>query len=86
MLMYTEMAPDAAVVTIFPDDNKKYLSTDLLRDESAQADYLTPDIDLFSVRGLKRVCHTCCDPAECLEATQLELMEAVPLTFCARRG
>ena len=28
-----ELGPDATVVTVFPDDNKKYLSTDLLRDE-----------------------------------------------------
>jgi cysteine synthase A len=27
------LGPDAVVVTVFPDDNKKYLSTDLMRDE-----------------------------------------------------
>ena len=28
---------DAVVVTVFPDDNKKYLSTDLLREEPVEA-------------------------------------------------
>lgn len=27
------LGDDAVVTTVFPDDNKKYLSTDLLRDE-----------------------------------------------------
>ena len=27
-----ELGPEAIVVTVFPDDNKKYMSTDLLRD------------------------------------------------------
>ena len=32
-----ELGPDAEVVTVFPDDDKKYLSTDLLRDEPVGA-------------------------------------------------
>ena len=38
-----EMGADAVVVTVLPDDNKKYLSTDLLRDE--------PVKDAFSLTG-----------------------------------
>jgi len=41
-----ELGPDATVVTILPDSNKKYLSTDLCRDEPARDDYLAPRIEL----------------------------------------
>ena len=56
-----EMGSDAIVTTVFPDDNKKYLSTDLLREEKAQPDFLAPEIELISYRALKRVCYTCFD-------------------------
>ena len=59
-----EMGGDAVVTTVFPDDNKKYLTTDLLRDERAQPDYLTPEIELLSYEAIKRVCYTCFDGAE----------------------
>jgi len=45
---------DAVVVTIFPDDNKKYLSTDLLRDEPVRHDFLSPDIELDGYQALPR--------------------------------
>ena len=61
------------------------LSTDLLRDEPIKDDYLAPDIQLQSVRSLKRVCHTCCDPDECMPPFQTELLETEPLPYCARR-
>lgn len=47
------MGPDAAVVTVFPDSNKKYLSTDLCRNEPVGEDYLTPRIEL---QRFKAVC------------------------------
>jgi cysteine synthase A len=56
-----EMGGDAVVTTIFPDDNKKYLSTDLLREEPVKADYLTPEVELLSYQAFKRVCYTCFD-------------------------
>jgi cysteine synthase A len=62
-----EMGADAIVVTVFPDDNKKYLSTDLLREEPVQDDYLAPHVQMESYDALKRVCHTCCDLEECVE-------------------
>lgn len=37
---------DGAVVTLFPDDNKKYLSTDLMKQEPAKEGYLTNDVIL----------------------------------------
>jgi cysteine synthase A len=49
----------AAVVTVFADSNKKYLSTDLLRPEPARAGYLTPDIEIDGFDSINRVCDTC---------------------------
>jgi len=62
------LGPDAVVVTVFADDNKKYLSTDLLREEPVKPGFLSPEVELLGVRAFKRVCHTCCDPQECLSA------------------
>ena len=60
-----QLGDDAVVVTVFPDDNKKYLSTDLLRDEPVKPGYLSPDVELVDYRAHKRVCHTCCDLYDC---------------------
>jgi cysteine synthase A len=49
------LGDDAIVVSVFPDDNKKYLSTDLLREEPAKQGYLAPDVKLTGFRGFKRV-------------------------------
>lgn len=62
-----EIGADATVVTILPDDNKKYLSTDLLREEPVKDGYLTPRINLHGLRAFKRVCHTCCDLYDCTQ-------------------
>jgi cysteine synthase A len=53
------MGKEAVVATVFPDDNKKYLSTDLMGKESTRDDFLSKDIKLLGFRALKRVCHTC---------------------------
>jgi cysteine synthase A len=53
------LGPDAVVVTVFADDNKKYLSTDLLREEPVRPGFLSPDVELLGVRALRRVCLTC---------------------------
>ena len=64
--LQNELGADAAVVTVFPDDNKKYLSTDLLRDEPAVEGYLSPQVELLQFGAFKRVCRTCCDPGDCV--------------------
>lgn len=61
------MGGDAVVVTVFPDDNKKYLSTDLMRTEPVKPDYLSPGILLNSFNAFKRSCHLCCDTETCVE-------------------
>ena len=42
-----EMGGDAKVVTIFCDDNKKYLSTDLTKVEPVKHGYLSTDVTLI---------------------------------------
>lgn len=42
------------VATIFCDDNKKYLSTDLLKEETVKDHFLSPDIELIGVISHKR--------------------------------
>ena len=59
-----ELGDGAVVVTVFPDDNKKYLSTDLLREEEIQDGFLSPGVKLESYQALKRVCFTCFEPDE----------------------
>ena len=80
-----EMGKDATVVTVFSDDNKKYLSTDLLRKEPIKKDFLSKDIKLVSYRAFKRACHTCCDPSECIIVRNLDLKEKITLPYCPRR-
>lgn len=64
LMVQNELGNDAVVTTVFPDDNKKYLSTDLLREESVRPDYLSPEIELLGYEAIKRVCYTCFDEDE----------------------
>jgi len=57
-----ELGRDAVVVTLFPDSNKKYLSTDLMREEPVRKDYLSPDVRILGFRALNRTCESCWDP------------------------
>ena len=61
IMLQNRMGDDAAVATVFPDSNKKYLSTDLLRDEPLREDYMSADVELTGYPVLQRVCATCCD-------------------------
>lgn len=60
-----ETGEDSIVATIFPDDNKKYLSTDLLGDEPKKESYMSPGIELTGLRVFKRVCEVCCEGDDC---------------------
>jgi len=53
------MSADAAVVTVFPDDNRKYLSTDLLQEEPCREGYLTPEVELLGLETIQRDCNFC---------------------------
>ena len=67
LAVQNQLGADSVVVTMLPDSNKKYLSTDLMREEPILGEYLTPDVQLLGFRGFKRVCRTCCDQEECDE-------------------
>jgi len=80
------MEGEGVVATVFPDDNKKYLSTDLLGHEPASPAFLSPDVQLHGFQGFKRVCHTCCDPLECAESMPADFIAAEQaLPPCPRR-
>lgn len=82
-----ELGDDKIVVTVFPDDNKKYLSTDLLREEPVKESFISKDVNLLSFRAFKRVCHTCCDPKTCSDAHTGEDNDGmIPLPRCPRRS
>jgi cysteine synthase len=80
-----DMGKSAVVVTVFSDDNKKYLSTDLLREEPVKGGFLSPDVELSGVTAFKRVCFTCCDPDQCMEASFPDLQHEVLLPPCPKR-
>ncbi len=61
LLVQDELGSDAVAVTVFADDNKKYLSTDLLREEPAREGFLAPEVRLCGFRAFKRVCEICQD-------------------------
>ncbi len=86
MRVLNDMGGEGTVVTVFADDNKKYLSTDLLGDEPVKDGFMSPDVELSSFNAFKRVCHTCCDPVACaldLPEDFVAAEEALPT--CPRR-
>ncbi len=76
---------EPVVVTVFPDDNKKYLSTDLLQPEPVRDHFLSRDVELLGYRAFKRVCQTCCDPVECAETMPVDASCDECLPPCPRR-
>lgn len=59
LLVQEELGPEAVVVTVFPDDNKKYLSTVLMREEPPRSDYFAPHVELLGFDTLRRSCRAC---------------------------
>jgi cysteine synthase A len=45
-----ETKGEQVIITVFPDDNKKYLSTDLFKDEPLKPDYLSPQVQLLDYK------------------------------------
>lgn len=54
-----ELGDDAVVVTIFCDSNKKYLSTDLMRDEPVRDSHLSPEVVVHGFTAFNRACSAC---------------------------
>jgi cysteine synthase len=67
--LQNEMGPNTIVVTVFSDDNKKYLSTDYSKTEPVKDGFLSTGIELNGFTAIKRTCNICCDPADCIEWT-----------------
>jgi len=55
-----QLGSEATVATIFCDDNKKYLSTDLARTEPVKPGYVTPDVELI---GFESIPYYAAEPA-----------------------
>jgi cysteine synthase A len=62
VLVSERLGPTATVVTVFPDSNKKYLSTDLMHTEPIKPGFLTPEIELTGFDAIGRSCAACVAP------------------------
>jgi cysteine synthase A len=50
---------EATVATVFPDSNKKYLSTDLMREETVRPSHRAPGVTLLGYDAFSRSCASC---------------------------
>jgi cysteine synthase A len=86
LMKLEELGTDATVVTIFSDDNKKYLTTGLMKKEPVKEGFISTEVKLKSFRALKRNCITCCNPAECREVVDPEVINDINFPPCYLRG
>jgi cysteine synthase A len=84
LIAQEKLGKDAVVATIFSDDNKKYLSTDLMREEKIKPGFMSPDVELIDFSAFKRTCNTCCNPDECIEKDYAENSE-YSIAACSKR-
>lgn len=50
-----DLGMDSAIVTVFSDSNKKYLSTDLMREEPVKEGYFSPEVDFLEYHAFSRL-------------------------------
>jgi cysteine synthase A len=81
-----EMGGDANVVTIFSDDNKKYLSTGLMKEEPVKNGFLSTGIKLKSFRAFRRSCVMCCNPSECEAVYNPDFVNESLMPSCFLKG
>jgi len=86
LMKLEELGSDARVVTVFSDDNKKYLSTGLMKKEPVKEGFLSTDIRLKSFVALKRNCKTCCNPADCSELIDPAILSDINFPNCYLRS
>jgi cysteine synthase A len=55
MQLKAALGPEAVVVTILPDSNKKYLSTDLVKEEPVKESYITPQVQFTGYSSIGRL-------------------------------
>jgi cysteine synthase A len=65
LIAQDKLPAHAVVATIFSDSNKKYLTTDLVREEPVKDGYLSPDVELTEYIVHKKICETCPDSNIC---------------------
>jgi cysteine synthase A len=80
------LGDDAVVATIFSDDNKKYLSTDLMKKEPVKKEFLSPHIELLNFSSIKRACNICCNPSDCNEKDYSSEDGDYHIHYCTKRG
>jgi cysteine synthase A len=51
--LQNELGTDKIVTTVFPDSNKKYLSTDLMKKEGLKDGFLSPDVELHNFNAVR---------------------------------
>jgi cysteine synthase A len=54
ILLQEQFGGNAVVATVFSDSNKKYLSTDLVKNEAVKEDYISPDVEFINYLPVKR--------------------------------
>ena len=54
-----KLGSEATVITVFCDDNKKYLSTALMNEELLKPSYRSPEIELLGFGTVGRACEFC---------------------------
>lgn len=86
LMKLEEMGPGATVVTVFSDDNKKYLSTGLMKKEPVKKGFLSSEVKLNSFVALKRNCITCCNPEECRRTIDPSVMNEITFPACYLRN
>jgi cysteine synthase A len=86
LMKLEELGPDAGIVTVFSDDNKKYLSTGLMQKEPVKENFLSAHVRLLSFRALKRNCVTCCNPEECMEVVDPDVIREIDFPTCYLRN
>jgi cysteine synthase A len=79
VMLQDRLGREATVVTLFPDSNKKYLSTDLMQDEPTRPDYLAPHIALHGFTAFNRVCAVCDQSEEWLRTIRIANGTGTPL-------
>ncbi len=65
LLVQEKLGANAVVVTVLPDDNKKYLSTQLTADEPSRKHFISNEVTLTGLRSFRRACQTCPDLVSC---------------------